>query len=131
MPYILVEMFLVVSNRIPTQISINDKPDLLAYVPEKSRHVLIKAASQFSMILLAVPFSVFWLHPQIGFHHSHKMAANSNQGNMLFDSYPKEGRLSHFKNHLRKVLRFTLVEPSLGPGGNQMQVHLGFGDSPC
>lgn len=96
MLYVLVEMFLVMSNRTPTQISINDKPDLLAHVSEKSRHVLIKAVSQFSMILLAVPFSVFWQKPQIGFHHSHKMAANSNKGNMLFDSYPRGERLSHF-----------------------------------
>lgn len=82
-------MFWVVSNRTPTQISTNDKPDLLALISEKSRHVLIKAVSQFSATLLAVSFSVFWLHTQIGFHHSHKMAANSNQGNMLFDSYPR------------------------------------------
>lgn len=63
MIYVLVGMFLVVSNRPPTQISINNKPYLLAPMSEKSGRVLIKAVSQFSVIPLAMPSSACWLHP--------------------------------------------------------------------
>lgn len=59
MLHILVGIFLVANYRTPTQISINSKWDLLAHISEKSRHVLIKAVSQFSVILLAMPSSLY------------------------------------------------------------------------
>ena len=112
MIYVLVGMFLVVSNRPPTQISINNKTDLLAPMSEKSGCVLIKAVSQFSVIPWAVLSSACWLHPiltLVPITFSEWLPVTTRATCYLIHIQGERDCRSY--NHLIKVVRFTLIGP--------------------